>query len=396
MKYGTPNVALLLTWTINTSVGNYTLQLSSALRNIGINRRVIFLRAVTAGSSRWDDENIALANEKRLMTTFTIPHIGMTSLKPLDMFSGHINFKLRRIFQSAIMQKNELHRFDLYHYLTADLDPREQPLDKPRILTSHDMTPFIISPNESELETINKRYMARTFSKLIKEYDLLIAVSNTTKQAIHRLFGYPESRIRVVHLGVDHSIFKPRPGRRDGNYILNISTDEEKHRNPRKNRDFLLHVFREASTRMSEIKLVCVGYGKRDLELSRTLGIQNRIIFLRDLTQAQIVRLYQNARLYVHPALYEGFGLTLLEAMACACPVITHNYSAMPEVVGSAGTLLGRMDVEEWTNACLEPLADKRIWREMSDASHQRSLEFSWKKCARETSEVYREVLNTH
>ena len=397
MKHDASNVALLLTWTINTSVGNYTLYLSRALRDLGVNSRVIFLRAMPSRRSRWINENLNFADEKQLMATYLIPQIGITPVKPFNMFSGHINFKLRRIFQSAIMREDGQRTFDLYHYMTADLDATKQPADKPRILTCHDMKPFMVTSNDSELDTLNKAYMGRTFSRLIKDYDLLIAVSNTTKQAINHLFGYPESHIRVVHLGVDHSTFKPHLGNhRNGNYILNISTDEEHHRNPRKNRDFLLQLFKEISRQIPKLKLVCVGYGRRDLELSRRLGIQNRTLFLRDISQAHLIRLYQNARLYVHPAFYEGFGLTLLEAMSCACPVVTHDHSAMPEVVANAGRLLKRMDIEEWTKACVEPLADQRVWREMSEASYQRSLNFSWRKCARHTAEIYEEFLNVH
>ena len=103
--------------------------------------------------------------------------------------------------------------------------------------------------------------------------------------------------------------------------------------------------------------------------------------------------LYRGASLFVYPSLYEGFGLPVIEAMACGVPVLASNATSLPEVVGDAGVLMNPYDVDEWREGMLELLDDKKMRDEMSEKGLERAKLFTWEKCAQVTLNVYNEVL---
>ena len=129
-------------------------------------------------------------------------------------------------------------------------------------------------------------------------------------------------------------------------------------------------------------------------DLIEELNLKNEVIFTDYVSDEYLVKIYNAADLFVYPSLYEGFGLPPLEAMACACPVITSNTSSLPEVVGDAGIMIDPNDVDSLTESMLKILTDNQLREEMSRKSLERAKMFSWKKTARETWKVYEDVLN--
>ncbi len=99
--------------------------------------------------------------------------------------------------------------------------------------------------------------------------------------------------------------------------------------------------------------------------------------------------LYSAAELFVFPSLYEGFGLPVLEAMACGTPVVTSNTSSLPEVVGEAGIMVEPRDVRALAQAMEQALTDELLWAEMRAKGLERAKRFTWEGAARETVEVY-------
>ncbi len=125
---------------------------------------------------------------------------------------------------------------------------------------------------------------------------------------------------------------------------------------------------------------------------ARSLGLQGHVRFLGSVSDAVAAALYSTCRLFVFPSLYEGFGLTPLEAMACGAPVACSRTSSLPEVVGDAAILFNPYDVGDIAAACLRLLTDDALRAQMRERSLQRAALFRWEDTARQTLEVYREI----
>ena len=123
------------------------------------------------------------------------------------------------------------------------------------------------------------------------------------------------------------------------------------------------------------------------------MDLKNQVYFPGYIGPTDLVYFYNLAEVFLFPSLYEGFGLPVLEAMACGCPVITSNISALPEVVGDAAILVNPYSVEEISTAMEKVLTNKTLRLELAEKGLKRAREFSWKKNARETLELYKKVL---
>jgi glycosyltransferase involved in cell wall biosynthesis len=122
------------------------------------------------------------------------------------------------------------------------------------------------------------------------------------------------------------------------------------------------------------------------------LHLKERVHFVGKVTPEDLLGLYNAARMLVHPAFYEGFGLPPLEAMACGTPVVVSNTSSLPEVVGDAALQVDPSDVEGLTVAMWRVLCDATLRKKMIDKGLKRARQFSWRKAAEETLEVYRRL----
>ncbi|MEP7288285.1 MAG: glycosyltransferase family 1 protein [Chloroflexota bacterium] len=170
-------------------------------------------------------------------------------------------------------------------------------------------------------------------------------------------------------------------------FILTVGTLE-----PRKNINRLLQAY--ASLQPTPYQLVHVGpkgwlYDDISNEVAR-LNLQNQARFLGRVPLDDLVALYNAASVFVYPSLYEGFGLPVLEAMCCGCPVITSNVSSLPEVLGDAGLLVDPSSVEAIANALRNVHADSNLADTMHSKGIARASLFSWQRCAEETIAVYK------
>ncbi|MBI4787811.1 MAG: glycosyltransferase family 4 protein [Chloroflexi bacterium] len=135
--------------------------------------------------------------------------------------------------------------------------------------------------------------------------------------------------------------------------------------------------------------------GWMDTEVFSTieeLGLLSRVCFAGYVPQPDLPALYSAAELFVYPSLYEGFGLPVLEAMACGAPLVTSNVSSMPEVAGDAGLLVEPSDVDALSNAMQRVLTDRALRDTLGSKGQARAQTFSWERTARETLAVYRHV----
>jgi glycosyltransferase involved in cell wall biosynthesis len=271
----------------------------------------------------------------------------------------------------------------------------------PKITTVHDLIGMIYPEN---LGTGSRFYWQKWLPGCVRNSDLILADSENTKSDIVKLLGVPEKKIRVVLLAVDEK-FKPcdNEGRlRDvaakyglpDKFILNVGTIE-----PRKNIPGLIDAF-EAYVRYckGEMKLVLVGkkdWGYRQArKMADDLEISDRVIFADYVDDEDIPAFYSMARVFVYPSFYEGFGLPVLEAMSCGCPVIGSGVSSVPEIIGEAGLFIDPYDMRELPGMLKDLERDDFLYEELSEKALKRADEFSWERTAERTIEAYRVVLN--
>jgi glycosyltransferase involved in cell wall biosynthesis len=268
----------------------------------------------------------------------------------------------------------------------------------PTVLTIHDLA-FLLYPEN--YTRINRAYLASMIPQSVKNAAKVVTDANNTKEDLMRLLQVPEGKIQVIHPGIE-STFHPVP-RDEGNeirikyhlpesYVLYVGTLE-----PRKNIASLIRAYAKVRKNegVSQGLVICGGLGwlYQDLfKLVRELGLQNEIIFTGHVPNEHLPAIYSGAELLVYPSIYEGFGLPVLEAMACGTPVITSTVSSLPEVAGDAALLVNPYDVEELASAIEKVLSDSELRTKLITKGLERARLFSWEKTARETLAVYQEV----
>ena len=232
----------------------------------------------------------------------------------------------------------------------------------------------------------------------------IITVSEFSKQDIVETYHIPEKKIVVTYNSIDES-FKviddqermndiKRKYEIDGDYILAVGNLQ-----PRKNIPRLLEAYKRLrlENKNREEKLVIVGkkawlYSDIFKKLEGFEYIQD-VILTGYVPQEELPVLYNGAKLFVYPSLFEGFGLPVLEAMACGVPVVTSNVSSLPEVSGDAAILIDPYQVDEIGNGMYQLLNQPSLYEECSEKGLERAKQFSWRKTAEKTVDVYRSIL---
>jgi glycosyltransferase involved in cell wall biosynthesis len=218
-----------------------------------------------------------------------------------------------------------------------------------------------------------------------------MADSNSTARDVQDLFGVPSERILVVPLGVA-SRFKPLPRedtehfrlahRLPDRFVLFVGAVE-----PRKNLETLLDAWAMLKSRPPLVVAGTWGWRYEPVK-QRIERLGPGVQLLRAVDSSTLPRLYNLATCLAHPAWYEGFGLTPLEAMACGTPVIASNSSSIPEVVGDAGLLVAPDDVEGWRRGLERLLEDADLRAELRRKGLVRAAEFGWDRTAEATWEL--------
>ena len=230
----------------------------------------------------------------------------------------------------------------------------------------------------------------------------LIADSSATKRDLIERYGSKPDKISVVYPGYDETTFRPvrdeeaieiikaRYGITD-DYILFVGTLQ-----PRKNLTRLIEAFSNLQSQISNLQLVIAGKkGWLYEDIFRQveeLGLEGKVVFTDYVPEGDLPALLSGARLFVFPSLYEGFGLPVLEAMACGTPVVCSNTSSLPEVAGNAALLVDPLDVEELAAAMERVLGDEELRAGLIERGFEQTRRFSWEKCARETLSVLESV----
>jgi glycosyltransferase involved in cell wall biosynthesis len=269
----------------------------------------------------------------------------------------------------------------------------------PTITTVYDLA-FIFHP-----ECFTRRnvlYLNTMLSRSVRSSDRIIAISNSTKNDIINHFNIEQNKVRVVYCGYN-DYFRAMDSKEacagtlrkhgiTGEFLLNVSMIS-----PRKNLLTLLRSFKSArAKRKTGLQLVIAGskgwlYEEIFEEVSK-LSLEKYVIFTGYIPDEELLHLYNSAALMVYPSIYEGFGLPVLEAMACGCPVIASNTSSLPEVCGDAALLVNPLDAEGLSESICKALEDNAFRNRMAVRGFQRIKSFSWSKAANETLQLYKEL----
>ena len=290
---------------------------------------------------------------------------------------------------------------DLVHYPHFDL-PLGTP--GPLVVTIHDLK-YLMRPEFFPHAGYTKRaIMKLMMAHALRRADRVIADSKHTRQDLGQIFELDQRKVLVSYLGVDSHFFHPPSSetlqeaadRYGLSYPYFLFVGE---RRPHKNLSNLIRAFNihREQFRRQNIHLVVAGkpYSSyQDPEhLVKSLNLEDQIHFIDYVSEPSLPGLYRQARAFILPSYYEGFGLPVLEAMACGTPVIAAKRTSLPEIVGPAGILIDPDDPED-IGAGLRKANQDMAWRkQVIEEGSQRAREFSWDRCASQTLAVYQEVV---
>lgn len=253
----------------------------------------------------------------------------------------------------------------------------------PEVVTVHDLAIYRHPEWFPEGQTLATQIVV---PRSLRRAQALIAVSESTARDTADVFGIDRRRITVVHHGVSGR-FRPAASRPDGGYVLFVGTIE-----PRKNLGTLLDAW--AGLEAAPPLVVAGGWGWRWEGVRDKLErLGDRVKVLGQVRYEDLPGLYAGARCLAHPAWYEGFGMTVLEAMASGTPVVCSSASSLPEVAGEAALLVDPGDVEGWRDALQRVLGDAEVAADLRRRGLERAREFTWSGAARQTWGVLERAL---
>ena len=251
---------------------------------------------------------------------------------------------------------------------------------------------------------LSQKYNMLFFRPSLKKAKLIMTCSNSTKEDLIHRYNVDEKKIRVLYHAPDEQFCAPdnkkdllntrKKYNAEEGYILHISSLD-----PRDNTPAVIRAYHKALSESKVSQKLIIG-GNVDVKrtglekLITELNLKNNIIFTGRLPEKELLALYQAADLFMDPSLYEGFGLQVVEAMACGIPVITSNTTSLPEVVGNAGILVSPTDINGLASAMIRVLTDSELRNTLCQRSLERTKFFSWDKVARETLDIYNELLS--
>jgi glycosyltransferase involved in cell wall biosynthesis len=254
------------------------------------------------------------------------------------------------------------------------------------VVTVHDLIPLHFPQQGSPLTLYFRHYLPQ----VIRQAEHIICDSESTLRDIYRFFGKPPGATTVIPLAYDAGHYRwldlPRQP-----YFLYVGSHYTY-----KNLGRLIEAF--AQTSLLETKLLIAGvpdprYTPSLQAQTQALGLGDRVEFLAYVPYDDLPRLINQAIALVFPSLWEGFGLPVLEAMACGTPVITSNRSALPEVAGDAALLIDPYQVGALADAMGSVANDSRLWNTLHQAGLARARGFSWEETGRRTGEILQRYL---
>lgn len=303
------------------------------------------------------------------------------------------NRLLKKIARKVLTISSKLFapKFDIYWQ--PNFIPTDGIKAKKIVTTVHDFS-FILHKDFHPKERIE--YFEKNFFKYIAKSDMIITGSEFSKQEILHRLDIAEDKIKVIYHGIDHELFKVHENLDVGfklpkKFIFSVGSIE-----PRKNLVGLLKAYNSLDSKIKdEYKLVLAGFkGWENSEIMELINKdKDNIHYLGFISDVELSYVYNLASCFVFPSFYEGFGLPVLEAMACGTPVVCSDTSSLPEVGGDAVIYCDAYDVNDIKDKIEQVLKDDKLQQEMIKKSLKRASEFSWEKSANEHIKVFKSLV---
>jgi glycosyltransferase involved in cell wall biosynthesis len=382
---------------MHIGLGAYLLSGTPGYRQAGIHQ---YIRALIDAFAHLDER---AASDVRF-TAFVSP-TAQTALPPLPHHS-HVSVHVASRSTETPLQRLRVEQretppllrqlgIDLYHGMAFAAPLLTQ---IPTVITVHDLS-FLTRPQTHRL--LNRLYLTLMTSRTCRKAARVIAVSEWTQRDVVKLLGVPEARVDVIPHGV-HAQFKPLPA-------AEVDAFRAEHQigprsvfflgslEPRKNLPTLIDAFHALLAHTPDAELLVGGSPgwkyQTIFERMNRLGLQAHVRFVGQIAQDALPLWYNACAVFAYPSLYEGFGLPVLEAMACGAPVVTSNVTALPEVVGDAGLMVAPTDTAALTAALARVLSDADLRASLRRRGVQRAAGYTWARCAQRTLDTYRRAL---
>ena len=362
-------------------IGRYVYNLAGALPAGADDLEIVLLYDPTHPSSRFD--------------LHALDHVQLAPV-PMSPFSWRSQFAIPRLLREW--------QIDLYHS-TYYIMPYV--VGCPTVVTLYDTIPFIYP---GYLPSGRARWFFQTATRLAaRRVDRVLTISQAAAGDLARFLSLDDAGITVTPLAADER-FQPieddaavehwkREAGLPPRYVLYLGINK-----PHKNLARLVRAWRRVREAWNEDwgeRPALVLAGREDprypeaREAVRDAGLEEDVHFAGEIADADLPRLYAGATLFVFPSLYEGFGLPVLEAMACGTPVACANRSSLPEIVGEAAATFDPEDEGDMAATILALLRDPNRLEDGRRAGLARAGEFSWERTARLTVEAYRQTLQS-
>lgn len=324
------------------------------------------------------------------------------NIKPV-VFPFSNEKQILRVISEHFIFPRKISELGIDIYNCGNLAPFYVPKDCSVVSTIKTMHAFT---NPSSMSKLKQYYREILGKRTVKRASLIISNSQSNTQDILEYFPVKKNKIRLVYEALDHSIFKPTLDKSVNHdflkkhkivkpFILFVSSLYKY-----KNAETLISAYSKLESRIN-YQLVIVGFPREQdyylklLSNVKELGLTENIIFTGGVPLEDTAKFYQSAEVFVYPSKYETFGLTILESMACGCPVITSNVSSMPEIGGEAAIYIDPIDEYELSQKLNQILESVEKRNSLIEAGIKRADLFDWNVTAKNTLDVYREAFNT-
>lgn len=309
-----------------------------------------------------------------------------SNIKRIDannLVQKYFIYKSNRKFCVNLLKKN---KFDVLH--TTFYDPYTITHNKrPHVVTVYDMTPELYPEYYSGTLyscLISKKWIQGK-KELVLQADKIIAISENTKKDLVEIYNIPSEKVKVIYLGYNKL---PNPCERliPEPYILYVGL-RDKYKNFKAFVDGIKPILKK-----EKIKALCIGGGaftKKEVAFFKENNLEDYFIQM-PVNESGIASAYKHALCFVFPSEYEGFGLPILEAFSCECPVILNNTSCFPEIAKDAALYFNNNNLEEMRSA-IKIVLDSAIEKKILLEKAQKQLEcFSWTSTARQVYDLYK------
>ena len=274
--------------------------------------------------------------------------------------------------------------YDICHFTYYNTKALKHVPNRPIVITVYDMIHELFPEYFVNDETFKHK------KQLVESASRIIAISENTKKDLVKFYNIPESRISVVYLGCSFEKLEMTRTTKsplvNQKYILFVGD-----RKGYKNFDFLLKAMAPLLKKISDLKVVCAGgpnFNQLENNLIESLNLVNQVSHAQ-VNDYQLAELYRHAQLFIFPSLYEGFGLPLLEAFHCGCPVACSNSSAFLEIAEDAAFFFDPSNEDSIHHSVFELISSPTLRSELSERGKRRVKAFSWEKTAQQTRLIY-------